>query len=181
MLEDNGASQVFSAIVGKMLGGWQISGSTSANTGTPFTVVAGVDNNADGVGGDRPNILDPSYLGATIGDGHYQPGSTKTYSELVVPVSIFQSVFYPGPNNLGNLGRNTFRSDSFMNFDAALTKNFRITEGQKLVFRWEVYNVMNHVIFGVPTRSLATPTSFGRIAGQTNTPRSMQFAFRYIF
>lgn len=189
-LEDAGASRAFSSIIGKMLGGWQISGATQANTGTPFTVLAGIDVNADGVGADRPNILDPKYLGTVVGDGHFQPGSTAhTYSELAMPLDAFQAVFNPGPNNQGNLGRNTFRSDSVLNFDAALTKNFRITEGQKLMFRWEMYNVMNHAIFGVPSRNVTTSLTnrakgnydFMRISGQTNSPRSMQFALRYIF
>ncbi|HYG98238.1 MAG TPA: carboxypeptidase regulatory-like domain-containing protein [Terriglobales bacterium] len=180
-LEDHGASRTFAAIMGKVLGGWQISGTTTATSGVPFTVVSGVDLNADGIGGDRPNILDPSYLGTTISDGHWQPNYSTTYSQLEMPLSIFQNVYNPGPANIGNLGRNTFRADGLVNFDAALSKNFRIAEGQKLMFRWEVYNVMNHVQFGIPGRTVNSPSSFMKISGQQNGSRSMQFAFRYIF
>lgn len=180
MLDDR--SSVLSAIVGKILGGWQVSGATTANTGTPFTVLAGIDVNADGVGADRPDILDTSYLGKTIGDGHYVPGTTsRTVSQNEMPVSAFSAVFKPGLDNIGTLGRNTFRADGVLNFDAALAKNFRIVEGQKLMFRWELYNAMNHVQFAIPGRTVTSPASFMRITGQQNAPRSMQFALRYMF
>jgi len=169
------------ALLGKALGGWQISGTSTISTGTPFTVLAGIDVNADGVGGDRPNILDPSWLGTVVNDGHYVTGGTsRTYSMDQLPKSIFSAVFNPGGDNLGSLGRNTFRTDGVQNLDLALSKNFNIVEGHKLLFRWELYNVANHVQFGIPDRTLNS-ASFMKITGQTNSPRSMQFAFRYIF
>lgn len=91
-----------------------------------------------------------------------------------------QRPFTPDPNFVGTLGRNTFRSDGQANFNAMVSKSFPFTESQKLVVRWEVYNVMNHAQFGLPNRDVTTAT-FGKITSQRNSPRFMQFAFRYIF
>jgi hypothetical protein len=44
-----------------------------------------------------------------------------------------------------------------------------------------MYNAMNHVQFAVPGRTVTSTSSFSKISGQQNGPRSMQFAFRYIF
>ena len=55
-----------------MFGGWTVAAITLLKNGTPFTVVSGSDapgfGNVDGNGGDRPNLLDPSILGRTIGN-----------------------------------------------------------------------------------------------------------------
>ena len=48
---------------------WQVSGANMWKKGTPLTLFIGSDapgfGNVDGSGGDRPNLLDPSILGAT--------------------------------------------------------------------------------------------------------------------
>jgi hypothetical protein len=54
------------------LGGWTASSVILLKSGTPFTVSTGSDapgfGNVDGIGGDRPNVVDPSILGRTIGN-----------------------------------------------------------------------------------------------------------------
>jgi hypothetical protein len=43
-------------VLGQVLGDWQLTGVTQAQSGRPFTIVAGVDSNGDGnTGSDRPN------------------------------------------------------------------------------------------------------------------------------
>jgi hypothetical protein len=51
----------------------------------------------------------------------------------------------------GNLGRNAFRAPGLEQWDLAVNKNFRISEGIKLQFRSEFFNVLNHTNFGCPT------------------------------
>ena len=99
-------------------------------------------------------------------------------------------IYTPGLTNVGSLGRNTFRANGRDNIDAALAKNFRITEGTKLVFRYEIYNVANHPQFYLPggTTSITSPTSFMKITSTRNNrvdtgtgARYMQFALRFVF
>jgi hypothetical protein len=51
--------------------GWSLNGVLLLKKGTPFTVVSGSDGpgfgNVDANGGDRPNLVDPSVIGRTIG------------------------------------------------------------------------------------------------------------------
>jgi hypothetical protein len=50
---------------------WRLGSVVLVKSGTPFSVLAGSDSpdngNVDGARGDRPNVLDPSVLGRTIG------------------------------------------------------------------------------------------------------------------
>ncbi|MGP8246251.1 MAG: hypothetical protein ACLQVN_17245, partial [Bryobacteraceae bacterium] len=68
------------------------------------------------------------------------------------------------------------------NVDAALTKDFGIIKervGVSVIF--QVTNVFNHVQMAGPSLSLTSPTTFGRITGQANTPRNMEFGIRLHF
>ncbi len=58
----------------------------------------------------------------------------------------------PANAPFGNLGRNAFRAPGLEQWDLAVNKNFRITEGIKLQFRSEFFNVLNHTNFGTPNQ-----------------------------
>jgi hypothetical protein len=181
-------------VFGRVLGGWLVSGTGVFASGTPFSVFAGYDLNADGLSNDRPDILDLSILGRSIDNGYFVGTSTSiTQSTLQLNTSMFSSTttasrpFRPGLTNQGTLGRNAFRAHGQNNWDAALSKKFKITEGTGLAFRWEAYNVFNRVQFGLPAQTL-TAATFGRISSvrnnrvDTNTgARYMQFSFRFTY
>jgi hypothetical protein len=84
--------------------------------------------------------------------------ATGTYSSLA-PFTIVN------PNNLQN--------------DFALTRTFRIGGAQNVQFRWEVFNVINHVNFNAPVTSLNSGT-FGTIQ-TAGDPRIMQFALKFTY
>lgn len=44
----------------------------------------------------------------------------------------------------------------FASFDLTLGKDTQITEAAKLEFRFEAYNLLNHVNFGAPGRNIMT-------------------------
>jgi hypothetical protein len=44
-----------------------------------------------------------------------------------------------------------------------------------------ITNVLNHYQPPNPSLSLSSPTSFGQIVGQANTPRNMEFGLRLHF
>jgi hypothetical protein len=188
----DGVSPVLGAALGRVVGGWQINGTFVMATGNPFSITAGYDMNGDGVSNDLPYLTDTKYLGTVVNDGHYQnSGTSNTLSMLQLPQSVFnpnqttasdQRPYIPGISNTANLGRNQFRTDGTFTDDVALQKNFKVAEGKNMMFRWEVYNMFNHVVFGYPTNTIANNTSgFLRISSQRNSPRYMQFAFRFSF
>jgi hypothetical protein len=60
-------------------------------------------------------------------------------------------------------------------------KRFAITERKAVTFRAEAYNLWNNVNFSTPSVSIATPTTFGKIASSVNGARVMQVALRFDF
>jgi hypothetical protein len=158
-----------------LAGGWQISGVNMWKAGTPLTLFVGSDapgfGNVDGGGSDRPNILDPSILGRTIGDP-----DTATQ---IISRDRFAYVF--AGQNAGNLGRNNFRKSAIWNWNAAITKQFRFVSDKWLVqLRGEAYNVTNTPQFDEPQRNLTSP-AFGKITNTLNDGRVFQLGLRLTF
>src|SRR5262249_11194486 len=106
------------SVVGRVLGGWRISGDTTFASGNPFPVLLGYDLNGDGIGGDRPFIVDPKILGRSVDNARINPATGLQYAQSVLPFSAFLPSpadaaaknwpWYPGTGIVGNLGRNTF-------------------------------------------------------------------------
>jgi hypothetical protein len=86
----------------------------------------------------------------------------------------------PGTLGYGNAGVTLFDAPGQKTWDFALFKDFRIKEGHRLQFRWEVFNFTNTPQFSAPSRSLGSAT-FGRITSTLSNNREMQFALKYLF
>lgn len=161
-------------MAGALLNGWQVNGVMTANTGTPFTVYdsANVALQAtsppiSGYAASRPDLIgDPNAGARTV-----ESWLNRTSFRRLVPATE--------AGKFGNAGRNIARGPGFVNVDVSLLKDFQLTEGTRLQFRAETFNVANHPNFGLPISDLASP-NFGRIlsAGQA---RLMQFGLKVIF
>lgn len=192
-------------VLGRILGGWNITGVTTLQSGNPFTILAGYDVNGDGLGGDRPRLADLSFLGVSVDDGRQRPGGSavSTGSETQLPGSSFipaqgtpvaGRVFLPGTSGDGTIGRNTFFGHGINNTDLAAFKEFKIRESVKFIVRMEFFNVFNRVTFDIPSsRSISDASApLGRITAQRNISgyfgsgrvsgaRSGQLALRLVF
>jgi hypothetical protein len=130
-----------------LLGGWQVSGITSIQTGSPFSVVNGgggstpSDNAgvANGIGfGSYPDLVgDPNSPRPPGSPGFFGPAYGNP-SAFVPPVGL----------TFGDSGRNILRNPRQTNFDMALFKHFAIKEAMSIEFRAEAFNVFNHVEWG---------------------------------
>lgn len=60
----------------------------------------------------------------------------------------------PGPGTFGDLARNALRGPNFTQFDLVLNKRFRLGERARLEFRAEIFNILNHTNFAVPSATL---------------------------
>ena len=67
-----------------------------------------------------------------------------------------------------------------VNEDLALLKNFPIRERANLEVRVSASNAPNRVLFGSPNTT-QNSADFGRITGQGNSPRTVQFGARVSF
>jgi hypothetical protein len=143
------------------LGGWQVSGVTTLQTGLPFNLVLPGDTAGTGISNQRPNVL-----------GAWQ-GPTRT--QYLNP-SAFG---IPTPGTFGNLGAYAIFYPFFNNWDVALQKNFRLTERLNTAFRAEFFNVPNHLSY-TSLSTTVTSATFGQVTGATD-PRTMEFALRLNF
>src|SRR5437016_4536583 len=114
-----------------MLGGWELQGIQSVNTGTPRTVQS--RNLSNGSGEGRPNRV---------------PG-VSLYPTNQSPDQWFNkdAFTFPEFGTYGNSGRNILTTATQVNIDMSLFKDFRIKEGAKLQFRSEFFNMINHPNF----------------------------------
>lgn len=67
------------------------------------------------------------------------------------------------------------------NFDMALAKTLPITEGTRLEFRAEAFNIWNHTQFSNPASSAANSSLFGVITSVSVPPRILQFGVKFFF
>lgn len=154
--------------------GWAMSSVLLLKSGTPFNVQTGSDGpgfgNVDGNGGDRPNLLDPSILGRTIGN--------PDTSRMLLPRGAF-SYIVPGQET-GNLGRNTFRKGPIRNVNAALSKSWVVRQDYRLRFSAESINLFNTPQFADPGFELSNP-NFGQITNTLNDGRTFRFTLQLLF
>jgi outer membrane receptor protein involved in Fe transport len=166
------------AAVRAILGGWQLNGIVSLQSGRPFTVrctrtvTAGCDWNRDGDEHDRPN--DPGLQSSGYSHEQFVDGIFTTAQ--FCPSGLASCV--PAGTN-GNLGRNTFRGPGFGTVDTGLFKNISLRRQWNLQLRWEIFNLFNQANLFNPNSSLGTPT-FGR-STRAFAAREMQFAVKLMF
>ncbi|MCW5977921.1 MAG: TonB-dependent receptor [Bryobacteraceae bacterium] len=151
-----------------ILGGWQLGGFVTLQSGLPFTVTAGRDNSLTAVGADRPDLT-----------GDPKLSTDRSRAELIARY-FDTSVFKPNvPGTYGNAGRNILIGPGLATVDLGLFKNFHVHESHKFQLRGEFFNLFNRANFSNPNASLVSP-AFGRILG-AGTARQIQLALKYSF
>jgi hypothetical protein len=190
-----------------VLGGWQWSGITIAQTGAPFTVNNGTtysDNAgvANGVGtGSYPEVVgNPNVVPAAVQQAFQ---ATGLFGKLLYNPTAFD---IPVGLTFGNAARNMLRMPGRLNFDMGLFKRFEFKEKYAFEFRWETFNTFNHTqldsfsgtnpggsggaggTIGMgcsPVAALAAgtdPTCGGfLVLNGAHNPRIMQFGLRFQF
>lgn len=168
-------------VLGRFLGGWELSGITTVSSGIPFTIF-----NADNALGILPGAVTTVEASqrASVNLNGVRPNPTSR----TLPAAQWYFV-NNGTNSgiIGTAGRNTERTGGTVNFDSALVKNIPIrAEGShRLQIRWELFNLLNHRNFTViPMNTVNSATDTFRFLnlGQTTVSgRSMIFNLRYMF
>jgi len=150
----------------KMLGGWQVSGVTTLQSGLPQNITLAADIAGAGAGSQRPNL---------VGDPRAGVKGTQFFNPAAFAV--------PAPGTYGNLGAYALFGPRTNNWDASLQKAFPIGEKVRADLRVEFYDFPNHLsYFSVNTGSFSAtpPSSFGQVSATTD-PRTLQFALRLNF
>jgi Carboxypeptidase regulatory-like domain/TonB dependent receptor len=148
------------------VGGWQIAGTTTWESGLPFTPTYAecgqdqdVDSNSGSPGTSSDCRPDSNFNGPgksfIQGVGGFDPVTRSR--RIFTPVAPLTAngaqagpFVRPAFGTIGNIGRNSFRGPSDYFADASLFKNFNVTERVKGQFQFQAFNVFNHVPLGVP-------------------------------
>ena len=145
-------SQQFEHAVNAILSSWQLSGITTFQTGSPFSVVnAGASN---GVGSsDNAGVGDGLGVGSyadKIGNPHGTRPIVPT-GQNIGPLLLNPGAFAaPAGLTFGDSGRNSLTNPSRTNFNAALLKHFKpVGERVDFEFRAESFNLFNHTQFRI--------------------------------
>ena len=121
------------------LGGWNVNGLISAQTGGPLTVVAGKDMSGTATNNDRAY-----YVG---GNPYGNSGCSKAPCVNYLNTAAFT---LPPQGSWGNVGKGALRGPALFTWDGALTKDFAFKERVKLQFRAEFFDVVNRANFQNP-------------------------------
>jgi hypothetical protein len=186
-----------------LLGGWSISGVTTLQSGSPFSIFDSSAGTAFLGQGSTPLLGASLAPGASVASGLTSGDIRQRINGYLNPTAFAPAPqLYPNdPNNpattcdpvnnpnycttgFGDLGRNLYRGLFQQNWDVSLIKYFKLTERQELRFTADFFNVWNHTNFGNPGVTdveAAGQTAFGQIRSTTGTPRLIQFSLRWAF
>jgi hypothetical protein len=178
-------------VAGKVLGGWNVSGVTTVQGGSPLTVM---DPSAGTIYGtttaSTAQVCPGQTYGSTLSSGSLSqrlggnsggPGYFNASSFCSAPTGGI----YGNGTGYGNTGVGTVLGPGQFNWDISIVKTTRITERQAVIFRAEFFNAFNHAQFSNPVTSTPGEVSlgptFGEITSTSVNPRILQFALKYMF
>jgi hypothetical protein len=184
-------------VLQKVLSGWNLSGVTVVQNGTPMTI-------ADPQAGTIYGTAGSAFTG--FSRAQMCPG--MTYANIATSGSIEQrlggasggpgyfnkAAFCSAPaigngTDYGNSGVGIILGPGQFNWDMAVLKTIKFLEKQSVQFRTEFFNAFNHPQFANPNFSAAATYAlpnvrsgaFGQITATNVNPRVIQFALKYSF
>jgi hypothetical protein len=188
-------------LLGRVLGGWNFSPLFTAQSGSPLTVTysegsssgkqafgevstsssatSSFTTNAQGAS-PYTGGMTPIYNNAgSNGVGTNSPGAINIYSDPAAVLGQFRKCVVGFDTNCGGYA---LRGLPRWNVDLAVGKTINFwREGMGADLSFQFTNVLNHMALSNPSLTLTSPTSFGVINGQANTPRQMEFGLRIHF
>jgi len=174
-------------VLSQVVGGWSLSGITTYETGPPFSVTF---------------VAPSAYPGWIAGRANVVPGVDpylRSHTHSSTATWLNPAAFAPpAPGQWGDSPRNGYFGPGYYNWDMSLMKSFAATESQRLQFRADFFNVLNHtnwdgggttiggvaapVIANVGTQQYGGPAvkNFGVVTSGEGS-RVIQLSLRYTF
>lgn len=164
--------------MGKVAGGWEVSGITQFLSGQSFSLQQPRDP------------WDPNGI-------HVGLGTSSTRPDQVAPVHMTKTVgawfttssFAPAVNHFGSEGAGSLLGPGYENWDLAAIKNTKIAERLTFQLRGEFFNAFNHESFGSASGNASSAggvdastgdASFGQVTSG-HSPRRIQLGAKLVF
>jgi Carboxypeptidase regulatory-like domain/TonB dependent receptor len=177
--------------LGLLANGWNVSGVTTIQDGTPLTVTDQFGGTVYGLGtydtaraqmcpgASYGSIATPGGIESRLGGNSGGPGYLNFNAFCAPPVAPFSP---DGSTLFGNSGPGIVLGPGQFNFDISIIKTTHVTERQQVIFRAEFFNAFNHAQFSNPVGlGVDNPSTFGEITTTSVNPRIIQFALKYLF
>jgi hypothetical protein len=178
--------------IGRLANGWTLSGVMTLQSGLPFSIL---DSAAGTLFGPATTYTTGDLAPvATLADAGRTGSVSSRVNEFFNTKAFVPAPFVPdgglidgkypvsgGGTIFGNLGRNILRGPDQQDFDVAVIKATPLTDRVRLIFRWEIFNMLNRPNFANPSNDVSTRSTFGVISALTVNPRIMQYALKLQF
>lgn len=149
-----------------ILGGWQVNGILTAQTGPPLDITFSNTTLNAPSNINRPNVTGTPAIFGAVGR-----------NALWYDVSRFSA---PAAATLGNVGRNILTGPGLVNLDLSIFRKFVITERLRAEFRFESFNFTNTPHFNNPGTVFGNP-DFGQVTTAQADQRLIQFGLKLSF
>jgi hypothetical protein len=143
--------------------GWKFAGIYRATSANFLSVIASTDRQLSGASNQRLNQVRGNVLCAN-----------PTPNCWIDPAAFTT----PALGTLGNMGKSNVQGPGFLQFDLAVSREFRLREGQNLEIRGEAFNATNS--FRAASVVTTQSATFGKILAAQD-PRILQVAMKFAF
>jgi Carboxypeptidase regulatory-like domain len=169
-----------SSLGGRVLGGWQLAGVTTAQAGYDTFAVNSNPNNAYGVPLDRPDYVPGCVVNKS--------GSTEKRLNDYFNTSCFVTPPVIGSDGVatafGNAPTGNIKGPSEFVSDTSLAKLIPVkwpNESAQFRFKADFFNVFNHPVFAGPSTDFKAGGVPGTITSTATNPRVIQLSLKYLF
>jgi hypothetical protein len=160
-----------SGALGKLLGGWSVSGISYVQSGSPVTIVTGQNTALDG------NICGGDVLHADLVGSPERSHSSR--DDMRAQFFNRDAFVLPQLGRYGTAGRSLFSGPALVTTDLAILKDIMVREGYRFQLRAEFTNAFNQVNFNNPVASLSN-ARYGQITG-SQAGRAIQVGLKFVW
>ena len=163
------------AALRNVLGGWELAGVTTYQSGAPNSITVPSDVARIGANSSRATLI----ANPNLSSGERTLARWFNTEAALPPERMVQGVF-------GNGGRNVLIGPGFNQWDVSVIKNFEFGERARLQFRAESFNIINHPSFtGIDTTARfdasGRPTgTYGAVTG-AGPARVLEFGLKLLY
>jgi hypothetical protein len=178
-------SKTGNRVLKAVAGGWQVTGVTQFQTGTPVSIQTSDD--FAGIGPGSGNQIQYFWKYANLGSADYPRqfaagGNGADPAQYLTVTNANGGALFTAPaagTIVRDRLRNAFYNPGFQNWNIGLFKEFAVTEKHRVLLRAEGFNWLNHPNWaGMDTNP--RNATFGKVTSK-NDQRNLQLSLRYSF